>query len=235
MSPPVRLPAQLHTSRLDNAWEFSVRSANSVGCQHLPGGSGDTAIYGATSRTSETSCLNQHWLSSIVAQWRAEGRMSPVGHQRRIEAGGDAAASPSIAVELLCCSETTPWARAHVGATAYSDRLSLLVSSSGDDALHLDRVSGRLPPDSFRARRMMATEKWASSVRSTQSILQIVSFRFTWVERTMKFITYIVPIQVRKAWSLIDTATNTVVGRPIPVDSSPLAWRSPWTGARSML
>jgi hypothetical protein len=29
---------------------------------------------------------------------------------------------------------------------------------SGDDALHLDRVSGRLPPGSFHARRMMATE-----------------------------------------------------------------------------
>jgi hypothetical protein len=27
-----------------------------------------TVIYSATSRTSETSCLNQHWLSSIVAQ-----------------------------------------------------------------------------------------------------------------------------------------------------------------------
>jgi mRNA-degrading endonuclease toxin of MazEF toxin-antitoxin module len=43
-------------SRLDNAWEFSVRSANGVGCRHLREGPGDTAIYGATSRIS---CLNQ--------------------------------------------------------------------------------------------------------------------------------------------------------------------------------
>src|ERR1700682_5306771 len=35
MSPAVRLPAQLHTSRLDSACEFSVRSANSVGCRQL--------------------------------------------------------------------------------------------------------------------------------------------------------------------------------------------------------
>jgi hypothetical protein len=43
-------------SRLDNAWEFSVRSANGVGYRQLREGPGDTVIYGATSRTS---CLNQ--------------------------------------------------------------------------------------------------------------------------------------------------------------------------------